>query len=237
MQGEVADARRAGKIDAELLDDTPLHFGNGHLQHHLFLAFDAEHVEDVFLLDANVTGSKILSLARLARAGDHARQDDVVVERLDIDPGGREVLTERVAQAAQIAGHANFQIKYLLPAVVEEESVGLPHRKANQIGPLVGAHHCIDDRRVGHQDVAGGHGQLHDRGLVESEHDASRDLPYAALIDLDEPRVAGMRGAPGWNHGQRDRVEARDRSHFQFVPHPVHARFLAYFTRTDCAAP
>ena len=47
MIGTPADRRRSAQIDAELLGDLALHFGDAHFQHHLFARVDLEHVDDL----------------------------------------------------------------------------------------------------------------------------------------------------------------------------------------------
>ena len=48
--GKIAGVDVGCKIDAELLQELALHFGDDNTQHHLLLAFDGEQVDDLLLI-------------------------------------------------------------------------------------------------------------------------------------------------------------------------------------------
>ena len=74
------------EIDTQLLDDAALHLDDADLEHHLILASDGQEVDDLFRL-ANKLLRDLQHLPGLGEVRDSARQNDIVIQPLDLNLG------------------------------------------------------------------------------------------------------------------------------------------------------
>ncbi len=94
-----AVVQRAGQIDAELLEDVALDFGDDHLEHDLVAAANDDGVDDfaasrdrIGAADAEQPRRDIVGLLRLGLARRGAGENDAVADAFDRDIGIRQNL-------------------------------------------------------------------------------------------------------------------------------------------------
>jgi len=200
------------KIDAELLGDIALDFGDPDFEKHLFARFDPEHVQD-FLRVVDHAGGEILGTRGIHRICDRAGEHDVVVQRRNVNIGIGYIEMHHRGEIGDIALDMDVDRQNLMTCRVEEKCVGLTGLHAKQKHAARRADHGIDDRGVRDHDVARIAVELHDRRFVETERDvldgrtiAARGhrndagiVPFAVCVGRDR---AGFRLA--CEHSQRE---------------------------------
>ncbi len=177
-----AIVERAGKIDAELLDDVALDFGDDDFEHDLIAAAHDDGIDD-FAAVRNHIGSRdpeqprrdIEGLLRLVRARYRAGQDHAVADTLDRDVGIRQDLVDRLADAVEVARNGDIKSGDLLAFGIEEVHVGLSDRAADDEDAARGAHDGVGDLGIGHQHI------LDVARQIDHDRFADRQAPSAAI--------------------------------------------------------
>ena len=150
--------QRAGKIDAELLDDVALDFGDDDLEHDLVAAAHDDGVDDLARRNILAAGPQqaagdILGLLRLLRTGYAAGEDDAVADALHGDVGIGQNLMNGLADAVEVADDRNVETGDLLALGIEEVHVGLAHRAADEECAPRRPHHGVGDLGIGDQHI------------------------------------------------------------------------------------
>ncbi len=135
-------AERSVQIDAQLLEDVALDFGNRDLEHDLIAIAHRDRIDDLAAARRRFGGPDIeeprrdivgrLRLGRcLHRSGqDHAAGSDPVNANI----GVREHLLQHSADAVEIPAHRQVETGDLLAGGIEKIDVGLPHRGTDDVG-------------------------------------------------------------------------------------------------------
>src|ERR1700728_3459409 len=176
-----AEADRARKIDAELLDDIALDLGDRHFEHDLVAAAHHDGIDDLVARGnarararSDQTHRDIEGLLRLGLARCATAQDNALAYPLNADVGIGQDLTDRRADAVEIAGDGDVEAGHLPAFDVEEEHIGLPDLAADNVGAARGADHGVGDGGIGDQHVLDIARQVDDDRLADAERDRAR---------------------------------------------------------------
>src|SRR5690606_29927618 len=161
-----ADIDRSREIDAELLDDRPLHLGNRDPERHLLATGDRDHVQHPIGL-AGELRRDIRRLLRVQRARYRTRQNHVAVDRIDGDRVVRQDAVEHRLEREQIALDLDFEIEDLAAVLVEEEDVRLTDLPADQVDGALGTDDGLDNCGARNENVTRFLRQVHDQRLVQ----------------------------------------------------------------------
>ena len=181
VEHRAAAAERAAEIDAELLDDVALHFGDGDLEHHLVAAAHGDAV-DHLVGRRRPAGRRDRRPAAL-RSGSRPLPDSTMPSPRPSTwmSAVRQRLLERRADAVEVARHRDIEADDLLAVGIEEEHVGLADRDADDVGAARGADDRVGDLRVGHQHVLDVARQVDDHRSCRCR--AARSCEPASLAD------------------------------------------------------
>src|SRR3979490_1337073 len=145
---------------------------------------------------AGEPGRDVVSLLRLDRARQAAREDHAVADAFDAQIGVRKHLPESRTHAVEIARHPDVEAPQLAAVGIEKEYAGLANRNADQIGAPRRADYRIGDPGIGHEHILDVRRQVDDDRLADAErHEAGSGLARDHL-GARSPRVGTqLRGA------------------------------------------
>ena len=124
----------AVEIDAELLDDVALHFGNRDLQHDLVAPAHRKAVHDLSAPPASRVARSFACCAS-AGLGDDAGQHDAVAEAFDVDVARTAAPASARRDAVEIARYRDVVGGDLRPSASKKKSwSGRPRRRSGRRG-------------------------------------------------------------------------------------------------------
>ena len=176
------DHRGAGEIDAELLGDLALHFGDAHFQHHLLAAGDLQHVDDL----GGIAGEARRQILRARRRPGRSRPCRLSTtlsfsaETLTSEPGS-SVWMRRARSVTSFSTRMSSDRSWW-PAPSKKKALVCPVFCAKQEDAPRRAHHGVDDVGIGNQHVARIGVDLDDRRLVERQRQALVDRPLPTWV-------------------------------------------------------
>ena len=130
----------------------------------------------------------------------------MIIHRFRGDAGIGQEAVERFLQRTQVALNPQIKIQDELAISVKEESIGLPDRNTEQIGPARRPDHGLDDFGIGDEDIDSIDRQIDHGRLAQRQKQALGNRTIARFADIDLHRIAAL--AAG-------RLRQRGRSHRQ----------------------
>ena len=118
---------------------------------------------------ADQSCGEIAGLLGLDRARYRAGQDYAVADAVDLD--SRQRLPQRGAYAVEITGDRDVIGRDLLALGIEKHDVGLPDRRADDIGAMCRADDSVGNLRIGDQHILHVARKIDDHGFADAERD------------------------------------------------------------------
>ncbi len=187
-------AHEGVQVEAELLDDAALHLHDAHLEHHLLLAGDGQHVDHLLGLGHEPLG-QAHSLFGIAGIGHAAGEDHRIVERFHPDGRAGQQSRQGVVQGAGVLFHPDVQAENAPPGGVEEGRVGLARAHAHDIDAARRAQDRVGHGWIGHQHVARIDRQLDNGRLAARQGQGLAGAAGSRQVDPHHAAVALDRSA------------------------------------------